>query len=347
MRVGIYTHYAHCDQAYFVIRLADFLRNSGVEFDIYSDSSPGKLGLAYDRAVAYRGVMSFSDWLKRQSCVVWTHVPRPEQLAYVQRFKLPTTIVPMWQELEAPFKKTMRSADHVVAMGNEQKDLFHSAYKLRNVSYIPFDSGLPITRKDRGVDERRIQLFLPWFDRNARCASSQFLSHLALLAERMHELHLTVGITSSRFGPAVAKFFTRLGARTNNRVTIVRGAKLPQRQAMYGAHDLTLWPGECDNFGFVPLCSLAAGTPVLSFGLAPQDDFLIPDINSALVKTDTDYDDNGVPHAVPNYEKFAAALQDIVAEPRHIDRLQKKSNYNLNARRTAFELGWRALFELI
>lgn len=346
MRVGIYTHYAHCDQAYVAVRLADFVRSQGVEFDIYSDAPPGKLGLAYDRAVANRELMPFSHWLKRQRVVVWTHVPREEQLNYVKRFKIPTILVPMWQELTPPFKRTLRSADTVVALSSEQKELFSSAYKFRNVAYIPFDTGLPITRKDTSVNERDVRLFLPWFDRNARCTSSQLLHSLAYLLEHMIEARLTVGITSSRFGPAIAKFFTKLGARTEKRVSLLRSVPFAKRAPLYGQHDLTIWPGECDNYGICPLTSLAAGTPVLSLNMSPQEDFLIPDVNAALVKTRIDYDDNGVPHAVPNYEHFAAALQALIAEPRLIDRLQKKATHNLLPRRTAFELGWRGVLEL-
>lgn len=346
MRVGIYTHYAHCDQAYVAVRLADFVRSQGGEFDIYSDVPPGKLGLAYDRAVADRELMPFSHWLKRQSVVVWTHVPREEQLNYVRRFKIPTVLAPMWQEMTPPFKRTLRSADTVVTMCLEQKDLFTTTYKFRNVAHIPFDTGLPITRKDTRVNERDVSLFLPWFDRNARCASSQLLHSLAYLLERMPEARLTVGITSSRFGPAIAKFFTKLGNRTDGRVSLLRSVPYSKRAPLFGQHDLTLWPGECDNYGLCPLMSLAAGTPVLGLQLAPQEDFLIPDVNSALVKTRVDYDDNGVPHAVPNYEHFAVALQTLIAEPKIIDRLQKKVTHNLLPRRTAFELGWRSVLEL-
>jgi hypothetical protein len=346
MRVGIYTHYAHCDQAYLAVRLADFVRSQGAEFDIYSDAAPGKLGLAYDRAVAHRGIMNFSDWLKRQSVLVWTHVPYIEQLAYVKRFKIPTVIAPMWQEMEPPFKKCLRAADAVVVFSQEQRELFHAVFKLRNVAYIPFDTGLPVTRKETIVNDRAISLFLPWFDRNARCASSQLLSFLGYLVERMPEVRLTVGITSSRFGPAIAKYFTNLSKRTENRVWLARGVPFARRAPLYGQHDLTLWPGECDNYGLCGLYSLAAGTPVVSMATAPQTDFLIQDVNAALCKTRVDYDDNGVPHAVPNYEAFAAVIQDLVADTRYIDRLQKKSNYNLQPRRTAFELGWRGLLEI-
>lgn len=346
MRVGIYTHYAHCDQAYFAVRLADFARTHGVEFDIYSDTPPGKLGLSYDRAIACRDVMPFSHWLKKQSVVVWTHVPRQEQLNYVQRFKIPTVIVPMWQELVPPFKRTLRTADTVVVLNTEQRELFTTVYKLRNVAFIPFDTGLPITRKDTTVNARDVSLFLPWFDRNARCASSQMLHSLAYLLEHMPEARLTVGITSSRFGPSIAKFFGNLGTRTEGRVTLLRSVLFAKRAPLYGKHDLTIWPGECDNYGICPLTSLAAGTPVLSLATAPQDDFLVTDVNAALVKTRVDYDDNGVPHAVPNYEHFATVLQELLAEPRHIDRLQKKATHNLLPRRTAFELGWRGLLDL-
>lgn len=347
MCVGIYTHYAHCDQAYCAVRLVDYLRSIGEPFDIYSDNSPGRLRLPYDRVVKYKGAINFTDWARRRSVIVWTHVPRIEQIDYARRKGIYTILAPMWQELKPPFKKAMRRADRVVAMSSEARDLYLEVYKLNNVSMIPFDTGLPLTRKDSPVDARNIRLFLPWFDRNARCASSQFLGMLAFLMEHMHEAHLTVAVNSSRFGPAVAKFFQRLGDRTAGRVKLVRAVPLVKRMALFSNADLTVWPGECDNYGLCGLTSLAAGTPVLSFALSPQVDYLHQDVNAALVKTKVDYDDNGVPHARPDYDRFAAALQEMIAEPFHINQMQKKVSYNLLARKESFQSGWRQILNLV
>lgn len=346
MSIGIYTHYAHCDQAYFAVRLVDFLRTLGEPFDIYSDNSPGKLKLPYDTVVKYKKICSFTDWVKHRSVVVWTHVPRVEQIDYARRRGVRTIVVPMWQEMAPPFKKALKHADHVVALGRDSQELFTDIYKIGHLVMIPFDTGLPITRKENWVNQRQIRLFLPWFDRNARCSSSQFLGMLGFIMERMPEAHMTVAVNSSRFGPAVAKFFTRLGSRCDGRVKLVRGIPLIRRPSLYAAADLTVWPGECDNYGLVGLTSLACGTPVLTLAVAPQTDYLHQDVNAALVKTKLDYDDNGVPHAVPNYEKFAAAMQDLIAEPHHINAMQKKVSYNLAARRSAFESGWRSLLNI-
>jgi hypothetical protein len=347
MCVGIYTHYAHCDQAYLAVRLVDFLRSLGEPFDIYSDNSPGRLRLPYDSIVKYKGDIKFTDWARRRSVIVWTHVPRVEQIDYARRKGITTVLAPMWQELLPPFKKATRRADKVVAMCSAARDLYLEVYRLNNVVTIPFDAGLPITRKDSAVDPRRVRLFLPWFDRNARCASSSLLNVFGFLLEHMHEAHLTVAVNSSRFGPAIAKFFTRLGARTGGRVNLVRGVPLVKRAALFANADLTVWPAECDNYGYCGLVSLAAGTPVLSLALAPQLDYLHQDVNAALVKTKVDYDDNGVPHARPDYDRFFAALQEMIAEPRHINQMQKKVSYNLATRKEAFERGWRQVLNFV
>lgn len=346
MCVGIYTHYAHCDQAYLAVRLVSLLRTLGEPFDIYSDNSPGKLKLPYDRVIKHRGVVKYTDWVKKRTTVVWTHVPRVEQIDYAARRGIKTIIAPMWQEIVPPFRKALRHADHVVAMSSECRDLLVDVYKLNRVSIIPFDTGLPITRKEKPVDERKIRLFLPWFDRNARCSSSHFLGLLGYLLEHMEEPHLTVAVNSSRFGPAVAKYFTSLGERTRGRVTLLRNIPLVRRFHLYANADLTIWPGECDNYGLCGLSSLAAGTPVLSLAVSPQTDYLYQGINSALVKTRIEYDDNGVPHAVPDYERFAAALQELIAEPHHINMMQRKVSYNLPSRKEAFEGGWKKLLQL-
>lgn len=347
MRVGIYTHYAHCDQAYLAIRLVDFLRSHGIEFDLYSDSKPARLKTPYDNVVKYRPRMSFTTWAKQQSCIVWTHVPKLEQLKYVNRFGLRTVIAPMWQELVSPYKKVLRKADHVVALSDECKELYTDIYKIKSAVMIPYDAGLPITKKTAKVNHKRVKIFLPWFDRNARCANSDFLAAVSSLFTQMPDAELTVAIMSSRFSPAVAKFFQGLGRKTQGRVKLIRNVQPAARAVLYADNDLTLYPAECDNFGLCGLTSINCGTPVLSFAISPQLDFVYPDANGLLVKTAADYDENGVVHAVPDYGALMEALQALIDEPRHIDNLNKRINYNLISRRKAFELGWLTVLGII
>lgn len=346
MRVGIYTHYAHCDQAYVCVRLVDFLRSRGVEFDIYADNIPGKLKIPYDSAVTCKRNIKFTDWAKKQTAIIWTQIPKIEQINYVNRLNKLTVLVPMWQDLISPYKKVMRRADFLVAMTVECSELYSDIYNVRNTVYVPYDAGLPFTRKDKSVNPKNVRVFLPWFDRNAKCANSDFLTATAHLIHMMPELHLTVAITSSRFSPSVAKFFQTLGLKNNGRVRLVRNVAVSKRAAMYGDHDLTLFPAECDNYGFCGLTSINCGTPVLSFAVSPQVDYIFPNENGILVRTKSDYDENGVPHAVPAYDELIDMLQHLVAEPNHIDFFNRKVNYNLLPRRKAFELGWSKILNI-
>lgn len=346
MRVGIYTHYAHCDQTYLCIRLVDFLRTKGVDFDIYADNQPGRLGISYDSAVSYKNVIRFTDWAKKQSAIVWTHVPKLEQINYANRLGKLTVLAPMWQELVPPFRKALQRVDSVVAGTAECLELFRDVYHVKSAKFIPFDAGLPPTRKEAQVDVKNVKILLPWFDRNARCANSDFLGLLAYLFERMPDARLTVAISSSRFSPAIAKFFQSLGHKTGGRVKLLRNVSLAKRAALYADHDLTLYPAECDNYGVCGLTSINCGTPVVSFALSPQADFVYQDANGVLVKTKTDYDTNGVPHAVPDYFALMDTLQTLIAEPWHIDNLNKRITYNIVTRRKLFEQGWQSVLHI-
>jgi hypothetical protein len=347
MRIGIYTHYAHCDAAYFALRLADFLRKNGAEYSIYSDSAPAKLRVSHDNCVVHKSVCKYTHWARSCSVIIWTHPPKLEQLNYAKRLGVMTVIVPMWQDLVRPFRKVLKNADHVIALTTECRELFSSIYKCKNVTLIPFDVGMPVIKKTKQVNERQVKILLPWFDRNARCANSQFLSLLGYLLPKMPDAHMTVAITSCRFAPGVAKFFQKLGQKTNGRVKLVRNVPLKNRPALYTEHDLTLFPAECDNYGICGLTSINCGTPILAFNLPPQSDYVYPSTNGVLVKTPIDYDDNGAPHAAPDYESLVTSLQALIAEPWHIDALNKQINYNLAARRKAFELGWQTILRLV
>lgn len=345
MRIGFYTHYAHCDEAYLVVRLAQLLRKNGLDFDIYSDKTPGKLGLPYDKLILTKNTVKFTDWAKRHSVIIWTAVPKIEQITYAKRHGIRTVIAPMWQDLIPPFRRTLRAADHVVTMSAECQTLFTDIYRAKNAELIPFDTGLPITKKTVGVNPRSIKVLLPWFDRNARCTGGTFIEALRFIVAHMEELTLTVAISPSRFSPAIAKCFKTLSKAYPDRLRVIRSVPVNKRPQLYAANDLTLIPAECDNYGICALTSITMGTPVLTTAVPPQTDFLFPDNNAVLLTTKLDYDENGVVHALPDYEQFVYLLQELIAEPRYIQKMNQKTNYNLASRRNAFEMSWNNIFD--
>lgn len=345
MRVGIYTHYAQCDQAYFAIRLCDLLQKLGIEFEIYSDKPPGKLGISYDKRIVTRKKMTFTAWAKTKKVVIWTQIPRSEAIAYCKRYGIRTILVPMWQDLVPPFRKALRAADCVVAMSAECHMLFRDIYKVRNCVLLPFDTGMAPVKKSKGVNPRKIRILLPWFDRNAKCTGGQFISVIKSLMRHMEEAYLTVAITPSHFSPAIVKFFLTLQKSCPGRVSILRGVPYNKRAELYAAHDLSLIPAECDNYGICALTSITMGTPVIAAAIAPQTDFLFQENNAALVDTKMDYDENGVVHALPEYEKFGFVLQHLITSPHLINSMSQKTNYNLNTRQHHFETGWATLIE--
>lgn len=344
MRVGIYTHYAHCDQAYLAIRLAQLALKVGADFSIYSNCKPAKLGLKFDNGITTKSISRFTDWAQRCSVIIWTHVPAVEQILWAKRRKIQTVIAPMWQELRAPFRKALNSAHCVVSMSTECQTLFSEIYKIRAAQLIPFDTGLPIVKKNKPINPRKLKLFLPWFDRNARCTGGPFIDALKFLVEHMEEVDVSVAITPSQFSPSIAKFFNNLAAKTE-RIKLIRGVPVSKRPALYAAADLTVYPAECDNYGLCALTSITVGTPVLTTAIPPQTDFLYPDENAGLLIAKTDYDENGVIHALPDYGQFMYLLQHLVNEPRYIQKMMQKTNYNLHVRRNAFEMSWTNIFD--
>lgn len=346
MSVGIYTHYARGDEAYFAVRLAEFLRSLDEPVEIFSSTQPARIGSGFDTRVKHIGNTRYTDWARNKKTIVWTHVPIIEQLYFAKRHKIKTIVTPMWQELQTPFRRSLRAADVVVALSMECRDLYRNIYKFKNTALVPFDSGLAGSKKDGHVDEKRINILLPWFDKTARCTHIEFVSELAFILTAMPEIYLTVGVSSSKFSPSINKFFRTLGKKTG-RVAVVKNVGYMQKPELYAQNDLTIFPGECDNYGFCGLMSIACGTPVVSFAVSPQNDFIYPNSNGVLVKAQVDYDENGVPHANPNYSRFFEAVQALVAEPKYIENMNTRITYNLGARKKAFELGWHELLGLV
>ena len=345
MSVGIYTRYSHCDEAYLALRIASFLKEKGGDFSIYSSVAPVSFKTGYDACVTHKAVKRFTDWAAGKATIVWTHVPPAEQIMWARKKGAQTVLAPMWQDLQQPFRRAIRRADTVVALSKASRDLFRDVYKFKNVLFIPFDAGVPLVKKKKQVDPQKIKLVLPWFDRNARCAQISFLLQLERIVTLMPQAELTVCVTSSKFSPSISKFFKRLNNVTNGRVRVLRGVSFRERPLLFTSADLTVFPAECDNYGFIGLTSLNLGTPVVSFATPPQNEFIYSDINGVLVKTDIDYDENGVPHANPDYNNFAAVLQALIAEPEMLDKLNVRATHNLEARRRSFDLGWNLFFK--
>jgi glycosyltransferase involved in cell wall biosynthesis len=341
MNVGIYTKYTHGDEAYLAARLVAFVQQNGASPAVYSSTPPARLGFSFDRQVADKSTQKYTDWLVGKHVVIWTHVPPIEQLICARKRGLMTVIAPMWQELRPPFRRTLKAADYLVAFSLEARDLYKAIFKFKNVVLVPFDSGIPPFRKN-SVSEKETKIFLPWFDANARCSQSEFLTEIKNLLVNFSQVYLTVAISSSRFSPAACKFFRGLAKQTG-RLSLVRNVKPAHRPALYMRNDLTIFPAECDNYGLCSLTSIACGTPVVSFGVAPQTDFIYPSSNGVLVKTKIDYDENGVPFARPNYSKYFIAVQELLSDTKYLENMQSRITYNMSARKKSFELGWYAL----
>lgn len=348
MNIGICTHYAHTDQAYFSIRLARFFEALGCCVNIFSMRRPQRLGMPEDYSPRqnYRQKTRFTDWVRRQDKVIWTFVPQVEQITFAQRCNRTAVVVPMWHDLRPPFKRALKRADSVIALTKEAHDLFSTIHKFKNSLYIPFTPADPPIRKSEPVDPKNVKVFIPWFDYNAICANSDFLDHLSYLLERMPDASVTAAVTSSKFLPAIARRFTTINKLTGGRFTILRSVPLAARAQLFAENDLTLFPAECDNFGFCSLSSIYCGTPVLSFGLPPQTDFIQQEVNGFLVKTKIDYDVHGVPYAVPNYGKLMAMLQALISEPWHIDRMNQKIMRNQHVRQNYFMRGWKSILNI-
>lgn len=341
MNVGIYTRYTHGDEAYLAARLAAFVFRRGANPCIYSSVSPRRLGFPLDNYVDHKRTKKYTDWLAGKHVVIWTHVPPVEQLICAQKRGLMTVVAPMWQELQPPFRRAIRAADYLVAFSLEARDLYKAIFKFKNVVLVPFDAGIPPFRKN-SVSEKETKLLLPWFDENARCTQSDFLSGVKNLLTNFPQTYLTVAVSSSKFSPSACKFFNNLAARTG-RLKLVRNVKPAHRPALYMQNDVTIFPAECDNYGLCSLTSISCGTPVVSFGVSPQTDFIYPSSNGVLVKTKIDYDENGVPHANPCYSKYFSAIQELLSDTKYLENMQSRITYNMAARKKSFELGWFSL----
>ena len=340
MRVGISTRYCVHEATYAALQLADLVQQLGHDVRIDSVNSPSPLDSRWDKHVSSAKYLELSTWA---DMLIWTHIPTLKELWFWHKnSKAKTVVVPMWSELRAKDKKQLSRVQHVVAP-------HHSVMLLRkrwpgNWAAVPWDNGLPVTRKAGLRTAGRIYALVALFDDVINDLSMTLIDELARLLKAVPNVYFTVAYCSSRLSRPAANRLRGLAASFGERCQLATKVTLRDRPLLYARHDLTLWPAVMTDIGCVALDSLTLGTPVVTWQCPPIDEILRPD-NAVLVKCDVEHSEQGVPFSDGNCCRLGIALQQLLDDPARILAMQKHTATQLEARRGEFIRFWAKLFE--
>ncbi len=223
-------------------------------------------------------------------------------------------------------------------------DVLRESLALTNCRYIPWDNGLPTTRKSVLVDGARIKVLIPLLDWTTSSVDPEILNVVWRTLHKCPYVDITFVYCPRGFRVGDYKAIKRIeklfGASGQFRSISDRKLSRDDILTLYGRHDLTVWPSEQEGFGSVGLDSLSMGTPVMAYDVAPQSEFLRDGKNSVLVPCELKYNWLGVPWVLPNSPKFEEHLVALVDRPDLLGELRRFTRFGMAARRDKFVTGW-------
>lgn len=336
MELGICTRYGRHEAAFAALRLADVAAAAGLDVSIYTMTPEFvSLGSRWDHRVIRASHVKFTDWVSRQSHVLWTTTPHLEQMEWVRDQGKRTIALVSWHEVTTFDIMVLAEMQHLICPTRACFDLLrHSEF--HNLVCMPWDAGLPLHIKHRNHDPRKPKLLLPLWDGNARRTEMTVMHVMQRVMQRHPDATLTIAYNSSSICSAGKRKLCELRHLHPDRVQCIKSPHPRDRPLLFQAHDLTIWPTHYESLGLVGLQSIEMGTPVIAFNFQPINEILAPS-NSISVSCAEITNDIGVPKAVPDYDLFDELLHCALRDTEFIRHLQREVLHGVPERRAIFQ----------
>jgi glycosyltransferase involved in cell wall biosynthesis len=119
-----------------------------------------------------------------------------------------------------------------------------------------------------------------------------------------------------------------------------------QRLLLFSKSDITVWAPKFESFGIIGLNSICMGTPVLSWDIKPQNEYLQPWKNAVLVPCVTRDNWLGVPQVENGcYSDFGDCLISLLRDRELLAKIKSSVLTGMDSRRKQFMAGWAELLK--
>jgi hypothetical protein len=318
------------------LRLANWAAEAGHDVSIHSTTTdPVRLDARWDIVAKATRRLRFTEWVKQQTTVIWTHAPITEQIIWAKKRGVRTGILCLWDEIRQEHIAAYHAADFVLSPSRLVGEFVQKVLKVRNSIGLPWDTGEPFMRKDPRLTSDRIWVLMPLFDHEPYQieATAVEVAGRALLANP--RMVLTVAYNASKIAPFAVNRLKQFRSYFGERVRILPGVPLHRRPLLYASHDLTYWPACGGNIGLTGLTSVTMGTPVLSFKVPVFSEFLCS-TNSIQAPATSYGTSRGLPRTEPDYDAMDSLLQAAVADTNGLHAIQQEVPSGLAQRRKVF-----------
>lgn len=351
MRIGIVQQYRRHDAVYAAMRLGDFLNRLGHDVLVYSHGSTRRvpnLHPDWDARVVSERREGFDAFLSKCHAVVYAEPPPPAWVSDGNRHGAKTVCLAPWDCLPPGAGEALRICDAVVCPAEAQADMVRDHFQLDNVLYVPWDCGLPVTRKaGEDVSSERARVLFPLHCTLPERTTAEMVALTAMqVVEACPWVDVTVTITPKCMSAHSLSNLNRVLAPPSKGGTVCvleDHSGWSRTPLVYGRNDLVVHPAEIMGFGMVALESLCMGTPVVAYDVSPANEVMRQAVNGILIPCELGFSDRLVPFVKPDWEHLRRVVVNLLNTRTGIADLRRNSRLNLQSRRERFVAGWAQL----
>lgn len=343
MNVGVFLDYKDDDLATMALILAGRLSNK--QFTISMATCAPKVGHIHpdwDRRCIKLNEDTAKMWCRQQDTIVTTH-PCFFLKGAFSAPKIP--IIRMFQcdkLMEFYNKKTRPIADRLVIPSQTFDSVLREQLHIRNSMFIPWTAGLPITQKSQQNELDLVRVLVPIGSDNATRITLDALTIFTKLAKEHPKIKITVAY-SRTCAPYSRKLLDTIAKQSQGRIVLSFQDSWSSRTLLYGKHDLTLLPFLCDGAGLSALMSLAMGTPVAAFNMAPLNELIKDRENGILATCSIKHDKLGFPTVMPNMQIFDERVSVLLEDTSLLMGMAHTTGETIKERDSHFDYKWGKL----
>lgn len=348
MRIGIVQQYRRHEAVYAAMRLGDFLDRLGHDTVVYSHGSTRRipsLHSDWDGRVVSERSEGFDSFLSKCAIVIYPEAPPPDWVARGNHHGCKTVSLAPWDCLPPGAGEAFRISDAVVCPAEAMADMVRDHFELDNVRYVPWDCGLPVTRKaGEDVSSERARVLFPLHCTLPHRTTAELVALTAMqVTESCPWVDATVTITPKCMSAHSLSNLQRVLSPPSKggTVTVVEDhTGWNCTPLVYGRHDLVVNPSEILGFGMTVLESLCMGTPVVAYDASPTNEVIKPTVNGILMPCELTFTDRMVPFVRPDWDQLRQVVVNLLNDRTGIADLRRNSRLNLQTRRERFVAEW-------
>ena len=206
--------------------------------------------------------------------------------------------------------------------------------------YMPWV--LPAPRCQADPLRKGLTVHFPLYDSQPHRADQAVFKLMERVLQEFAEAKISVAC-GHRWSRSSRRILKRLKRDYSNRLITYGPPDQYERLQLFAKADLTVWLPRFESFALVGLSSLAMGTPVISWDVQPQAEYLQAWKNAVLVPCTTTNNWLGIPEVVGGYPQFEELLLSTLHDRALLAKLKSGTPNGLEIRRKNYDAAWQAV----